>query len=108
MDDPGIGGSISASFVRHSTEIWSCLLEVNMLITQFTVCRHMLQGQQFMIPQVPQLIQGQQMLSCASPVTQLIEQIILIILLQWDYDPMDAGGGGADVGCFTCHMQKND
>ncbi|MCK5509632.1 MAG: hypothetical protein KAI50_14050 [Desulfobacterales bacterium] len=29
-------------------------------------------------------------------------------LLRWDYSTMDAGGGGADVGCFYCHTTKND
>jgi hypothetical protein len=29
-------------------------------------------------------------------------------LLRWNYDDMNAGGGGADTGCFTCHTQKND
>jgi hypothetical protein len=29
-------------------------------------------------------------------------------ILRWNYDTMNAGGGGLDVGCFTCHTQKND
>jgi len=29
-------------------------------------------------------------------------------ILRWDYTTMNAGGGGPDVGCFTCHTQKND
>ncbi|MBW2636351.1 MAG: hypothetical protein JRC86_02285 [Deltaproteobacteria bacterium] len=28
-------------------------------------------------------------------------------LLRWDYSAMNAGGGGGDTGCFTCHTQKN-
>lgn len=28
-------------------------------------------------------------------------------LLRWTYSSMVAGGGGADVGCFTCHTSKN-
>ena len=29
-------------------------------------------------------------------------------MLRWDYSTMNAGGGGSDTGCFTCHTQKND
>lgn len=28
-------------------------------------------------------------------------------LLRWDYTTMNAGGGGADKGCFACHTTKN-
>jgi predicted CXXCH cytochrome family protein len=28
-------------------------------------------------------------------------------ILRWDYQTMQAGGGGADTGCFTCHTEKN-
>ena len=30
-------------------------------------------------------------------------------MLRWDYDTMNAGGGGADgTGCFICHTNKDD
>lgn len=29
-------------------------------------------------------------------------------LLRWTYSGMVAGGGGADIGCFTCHTTKNN
>jgi len=29
-------------------------------------------------------------------------------MLRWNYNGMNAGGGGSDTGCFTCHTQKND
>ena len=28
-------------------------------------------------------------------------------ILRWDYNGMQAGGGGAAGGCFTCHTKKN-
>ncbi|MFH1673783.1 MAG: cytochrome c3 family protein [Pseudomonadota bacterium] len=28
-------------------------------------------------------------------------------ILRWDYNNMNAGGGGPDTGCFTCHTGKN-
>jgi len=100
----GIGGT-SSPFIRHPTDI---VLKVSGEYAAYTTYSVEAPIGRTTVPSSMSSVvtPGTDVVTClschAAHATEYPD------MLRWSYDAMNAGGGGSDTGCFTCHTQKND